>query len=219
MEQGKWWERRLFQPKNIEGEPVKEELDYVRDLLKSASERDPRLKGITIIGSTLKGYTKPTNENPSDVDIAAIYDSSFSKGEDDFAFRFEDSIFAFNYFRKQAGLPIFTVDTIESCDVKFLVSGQIRKTTDFFWTLRVAEALVFPGVGDIEIYRKIIREEINEYSIAEKENWLKCVVTYIEGHMGSRKFLERGMIKQDEEKSFLEARKKLLEARVRRIFG
>ena len=79
--------------------------------------------------------------------------------------------------------------------------------------------MFFPGVGDLETYRKIVRDEINTYSKIEKENWLQYLIDYIMEHFDSKKTFEREMIKKDEKESFLEARKKLVDARVRRIFG
>ena len=74
-----WWRHKLFQPKSIEGEPVKEQLDYIRELFEFA-RKDSRLKGITIIGSTLKGYTSSRKKKVSDIDIAIVYDDSPSQG-------------------------------------------------------------------------------------------------------------------------------------------
>ena len=71
-----WWKHKLFQPRTMEGDPAKEQLDYIRELFKLASKEDPRLKGITIMGSTLKGYSRLKGENISDIDIATICDES-----------------------------------------------------------------------------------------------------------------------------------------------
>ena len=78
-----WWKRKLFNPRDIEGEPVKEQLDYVRELFELARKKDSRLKGVTIVGSTLKGYSSPRGEHISDTDITIIYDRPQNQGVDD----------------------------------------------------------------------------------------------------------------------------------------
>ena len=226
-----WWKNKLFQPKNIEGKPVKEELQYVRDLFELASKADPRLKGITIIGSTLKGYAKSVGEKVSDIDVMIVYDDSQGispKSQQvsatDFIVKFYDAVNNLNDIRKERKLPTFKIVAITRCNINNLTPRQIRELPSLSYLgtegiSRYVAGLVFPGVGDLETYRKIVRDEISKYPKDEKENWLKYLIDYAVKGVDSKKTLERGIIKEDEEKDFLEARRKLINARVRRIFG
>ena len=159
-----WWRHKLFQPKSIEGEPVKEQLDYIRELFEFA-RKDSRLKGITIIGSTLKGYTSSRKKKVSDIDIAIVCDDSPGQGV--YVSLYGNKI-ELNNRRKKTGLPIFEAQEIAYCNINALTPERIKKIDDYY-TLQNATSLVFPGVGDLETYRKIVREEINTYSEAEKE--------------------------------------------------
>ena len=102
---GHWWEHKLFQPRDIEGEPVTEQIEYVRELFEGYRKRDPRLKALTIIGGTLKGYTKPD----SDIDVALIYDDSPVEGANstsDFCLNFCDYEDRMNKERREKGLSV-----------------------------------------------------------------------------------------------------------------
>ena len=218
-----WWKHKLFQPKNIEGEPVKEELDYVRELFKLASEADPRLKGITIIGSTLKGYAYP--ESKSDIDIGVFCDNPAqldSRGHhevDDFFAKFLEAEKELNSQRETKNLPVFKTEVVLINNDANYLTPDLIKDIKYLGTIWAMECLIFPGVGDLESYRNIVRNEINTYSKTEKEEWLKCLVDSVAKHLNSRKSLARGLIQKEEEQDFLEARKRLVDARVRRIFG
>ncbi len=218
-----WWKHKLFQPRNVEGEPTTEELGYVRELFKVASQEDSRLKGITIIGSTVKGYARPGNEHISDIDIVTVCDNSLRVDSQgwrtyDFLAEFEKSREKLNSIRVKKGLPIFKIDEVSYCDINYLTPERIKEINDL-GTLWNVESLVFPSVGDLETYRRIIRNEINKYPKEEKEKWLQCVINYIVKRFNPKKLIEREIIKKDKEKVFLETRRKLIDARVRRIFG
>jgi len=215
-----WWKHKLFQPKNFEGKPTKEELEYIRNLFEFASKADSRLKGITIIGSTLKGYSKPG----SDIDIKIICDDS--PGVDpyghkifDFFAEFKGSIERLNKKIERAGSKVFKVEEVGTANVNYLTPEGIRNIANDLGALWSATSLVFPGVGDLETYRKIIRDQMKTYPSEERERWLDYVTKSIVSKFDSGKFIERGTLKKEDEEEFLKARQKLIEARVRRIFG
>ncbi|MES3031994.1 MAG: hypothetical protein V4699_01995 [Patescibacteria group bacterium] len=218
-----WWRHKLFQPKNIEGEPVTEELSYIRELFNYVSEKEPRLKGIAVIGSTLKGYSRQNGDKRSDIDIIEICDDSTTTSPRgmityDFLAKFHDAQKEFDIKREKEGLPNFKTEGVLKTDINQLTPERIKNIEDLgtLWTIT---GLVFPGAGDLETYRKIVRDEINKYPKEEKEKWLKSFINYLEAHFNSRQALERGMIKKEDEEDFLRKRKELLNARVRRVFG
>lgn len=216
----KWSENKLFQPRDIEGEPVKEQFDYIRELFKYASQLDPRLKGITIIGSTLKGYALPGKK--SDIDIILIADDSpiiSSRGQEtyDFLANFLGAENELKEIREKAGLPVFKTEEVLRTDINKLTPEKIEDIHSL-GTLWAMQGLVFPGVGDLEKYRQIVRNVIKTYPKEKREYWIKYLTNNIAAHFNTRKPFERGMISKDEKEKFLQKKRELVEARVRRIF-
>src|SRR6185295_15950082 len=65
-----WFKRKFVNPRNAEGKPQTEKLEYAREFFGALGRKDPRFSGVAMIGSTMKGYG---HEKSSDIDVALFY--------------------------------------------------------------------------------------------------------------------------------------------------
>lgn len=65
------FEKKLYIPRDAEGEPNREELKKIREI-ENILKNHPAFVGLAPFGSIIKGYSK----GDSDIDINIIYDSS-----------------------------------------------------------------------------------------------------------------------------------------------
>jgi len=71
-----WFKTKFINPRDKEGNPQTARLEYAREFFKALGEKDARLSGVSILGSTMKGYG---NQETSDIDMIVYY---YEEGED-----------------------------------------------------------------------------------------------------------------------------------------
>ena len=192
----------MFQPRDIEGEPVTEQIEYVRELFEGYRKQDPRLKALTIIGGTLKGYTKPD----SDIDVALIYDDPPENAE-----TFSSTYIGFVDYknkimedRQKEGLPVFKVTAEQFTNVHDFHHGKIGEHINNGFILG---SLIFPAIGDIEPYRSLVGKELNGYPPEKRMELINEMAADLIAVQSEDKLIQRGVVSSADYNDFAEKKK------------
>ena len=220
--QREWWEYRLFQPKTVDNETVERELQQVRDFFDFVSNKDSRLKAMTVIGSTLKGESKQNTERSSDIDLAVMY--SFGKRDDARSIRsiLYEFLDEFEAERKRQGLPFFYMQFVMIGDAsemtkENLTESQFGQVAGRHWN--AIEGLFYPGLGDVERYRQEFRSYTEGLLPEVKEKIINQIINWVQENFQRNYAVKRGLISAGEEKEYIESRRRLIYERAHRIFG
>lgn len=174
---------KLFTFKDIEGKEQFEVIEKIGKFLDFIKIKDPRIVGISIMGSTVKGYAYPNlsteNDKASDVDIIYIYSDPNEIRESELFWKewkgiekLEPFIDEFNRsnnieitpLRKATNLACF--NNQNSVDDSELVNNPAWKIG----------ALVFPYFGDVNqmnVAIETVRERIAKIDEPYKGKWVE----------------------------------------------
>lgn len=195
-----WWQYRLSQT-NVES---KEQVSYLKDYYKFATENDTRLIAIMILGSTLKGYT---NRN-SDIDVSLIL--SIENNDTGVLEHFKQLEKDFRE-KQNKNISIHIVDTINTYTLDVLV----RKP-------EMANVLVRPGIGQIAEIREKVRHLLKEEQLTQygKKRWISGVLEeIIKTDLDiNNKIHSSGIVDFSEFKNYRQSRISLYRQKIIRIF-
>lgn len=220
MEQPK--EEKLFTFKDIEGNQQFEAIEDAGKLLDFLREKDPKIKLISIVGSTVKGYALskprmiPGISKISDIDICLIY-------EDEKA----DDIGGSNtsYKAEYHYIPMFQ----EQCkrEIHALSEINMLKLTKQEIVHNPAlciSGLVYPVIGDRNIFNEYIdkvRRVISDLSQSESESWIENFTSGIMKYEHTHKSMMRRGEDENSRGSvdkFRDSRYKLYRERIKKLF-
>ena len=235
-------------PYDLEGKVVTPQLEYVRSAFDECKIKDPRIKAITIGGSTLKGYTQSPESSvlsvngnkidTSDIDIAIFYDDEHEEEKTE-----EKEVLTIEAFQKifdqigqefeSRGIKTFKIDIAKAINVN-IENSDLRKklgeATDnslHEWCFR---SLIPTGIGEIEEIRQMARELISSLSQIDKEKLVAKIMYDLNEY--PRELLNRGLIDKNDSRFIYykmgnvpivafrdEERRALVEKRIRKILN
>lgn len=219
----KWWAEKLLNPKDIKGESVEEQIDYARTFFELWQISDPRIKAMTIVGSTLKGYSDSAAE--SDIDLWVVAESD-EEDEDKIPMQtviveeLAEVRAAFESAKMKLGNRVYDIHlahTIDGNKIERNIDERELKGEENFSTF--LDGLVYPGIGHIEKYRDKVREKLNTMSPERREIWIMNIIKDIISFQSNPKIFKREMVKPEDREEFVKLRAILIEERVRSIFG
>lgn len=201
-EKRKWWEYRLFELNELS----KEHIEYARNLFKFLQEKEPDLKAMTIVGSTLKGNAENSYYQKSDIDVRFFLE----KGEQDLKLfeHYETLIKEYDKLNPQKKIG----------DIELLGTVNAKELSNVLKDPSTAFKLIFPGFGNIEELREQARLLLVNLTSEEKEVWIENVVHEICSRDRFYKMTMRGKLSKDDVEHFKLSREKLFRQRVIRIF-
>ncbi len=156
-------EKKLFTLRDIEGKSQFETVEKIGRLGDFLREKDPRIVGVSVVGSTVKGYALPESERVSDVDIILIFRSSESI-KDDISYNVQ-----YRYIPEFEKDNDISIHLIAETDVNNIDRMHTQFEPGFY-----LRGLFYPFFGDRAEYIKYINEIKNilaPLSIAEKRHW------------------------------------------------
>lgn len=247
----KWWTTHLFHPKSVDGsfvvmkdkeevELVKAQLKYIRDFYSFLKEQNFPVTGITILGSTLKGYagietlgtvygddSVVERQNISDIDISVSVKGSYEYLEQNIS-KFLELIEAFGKENGQFKLQVVNMFSSEEYENLFAVTEKMKYPQEVSFI--AVYSLLFPGVGEnpkigeLRKYRSKIAEDLSKKTEKEREEWIQGLINFTYEKftlpISLEKTLEREMVKdQTELEEYSQNLRLLIERRVRLLFN
>lgn len=189
-----WWRHRLY-----DSEGVEEINEITRRFWSEIKIEIPEVLYISVIGSTVKGYANAD----SDIDAYLVYELKDPSKERDVKVRIHHFV---KDFEKRTGqkMSIFLDNSDGITDPKF--------------NYIFAKDLIKPTLGDGDSYRKIIMNSLKGLGKEDLEEWIDYTVDAAAYEHSAVKAIERGIVKPEDEKEYLEARRKLISEKVRRMY-
>lgn len=208
------FERKLFIPRNVEGEQNQKELEVIRTLEERLKDH-PAFVGLAPGGSVMRGYS---NEF-SDIDIWVIFDPSKVPPDDHERINKGGS----NIFRdfRERGVHFFFISlSPKALDLGSHVSA--KNTTDFGHEIPDILATMTGIVTGkkIDRYRAQIREELQQLTSAQREALKQQALDTLKerDRMSMKKLTKRIPEAEPHSEDIFEARKRLWENRWERIW-
>ncbi len=224
-------ETKLYVPRDVKGEPNREELKIVRDIEKELSKHSSFI-GIAPFGSIISGHSiKDWEYNPveqkiyeSDIDLYVLCDNSKFRDEKDyldFAETLKNTCLEEseknNRKKIQAILEIISIQGLIR-DIKHYFDGNIEG----FPETKLAEMSRVITGKKIEFYRKQISDELQKLSISKQQEAVdkitESLVRRDEISLSKRKKRMPELTKREHEE-ILEKRKEMWQRRVQKVWG
>jgi predicted nucleotidyltransferase len=207
-------EQKLYNPRNIEGEPNTDDLQDVR-FLESKLSKIPEFVSLSIQGSIVKGYS----DKSSDVDLTIFFDSSgvepnskdYRKIQEqlsDVAQETKSEIWDRKKEEKQKPKNFqfrFVDINTDVTEHDFLPKTRFKKLALLF-SLSTGKK--------IESYRKYWTERINNLSDEEKEKWVSEISSILAENTDMDYETLKKRVAISDEKALLESRKNLWRRRI-----
>lgn len=207
-------EEKLFTLNDIEGHEQLEKISRIKELVEILNNKDPRVVGLTVTGSTVQGYALPE----SDIDINIVFDSSgtsiesvLPKGQrlSDF---FQNDV---TDFSSRVGTSF---ELLGCKDLGLLDEGNLLEDP-------AAEIgiLVYPFFGDEKKRGEIVlrvREILKHLDTIELERWINDFATGMSGDdLPEKKFRRSGIILTHADRTeYIEKRRALYKQKIKEIF-
>lgn len=231
-----WFKTKFINPRNIEGEPQIEQLEYTRELFEKLGEKDERFSGIAILGSAVKGYS---HKEDSDIDVMIFYYEE-SEQEADTLWRatfkkdFSRLKEAFDLEREKNGKKSFKIDTIpgeinlgtdfgiDPVKPNKIPTQKLMKYSPVFYALShlIIKTKNPNALMSIEKLLDIARKTIAEMSQKEKAQFLERIINFATSMMKNdfAKYYLRTNSSVNEQQ-YIESRIQMLEKQLKNKFG
>lgn len=215
------WENKLINPRSKEGQPNFERLEYVRELFKYIRDKDSRVRAVTLVGSTMKGYSEDTPDTSED-DISSDIDLAFhgeeipdTVGSERLYSTIMELISKFNEEKKIKHGKTFPVHIASFSDW----SDFEDVSNDEESLIAAGVSCVFPSIGDIEELRGKVREKILTMDKEHQQRILKGIINFqYLLNSSTLKKIERGVLNENDQEKYKAKIMEHIEKRVRRIF-
>lgn len=207
-------EDKLFTLNDIEGHEQLEKISRIKELVEILNNKDPRVVGLTVTGSTVQGYALPE----SDIDISIVFDSSgasiepvLPKGQrlSDF---FQNDV---TDFSSRVGTSF---ELLGCKDFGLLDEGNLLEDP-------AAEIgiLVYPFFGDEKKRGEIVlkvRGILKHLDTLKLERWINDFATGMSGDdLPEKKFRRSGIILTHADRTeYIEKRRALYKQKIKEIF-
>ncbi len=188
MESEHLYVEKFANPRNIEGDPQTERLEYIRNFFDFFAKRNNKIVAGCVVGSTVKGYGLES----SDIDAAVFYFEEIPVGEDamkhyqEFYESFEKSVLDYKTMVEAEGKPSFYIDTKDFFNIRALINikdGKIilREDLERYWT-SIIMTLCFPSVENKD----------NPFKISYLKTFIKNTIAMLDDN--KKKWLYRELM-------------------------
>lgn len=212
-------EGELFTFKDIEGNEQFEMVDKIGRLGDFLRSRDPRIIGVSVAGSTVKGYSKPESEKKSDVDLYIIYNDNDQK---------LSSLEQSDVMVKAHAdyLPKFSKDNNIKIDHLNWGGLNIANLSPhiIFTVPQVVKPLIFPIFGDTDEAKScinVVKSVVSNWTQEQKRNWASVLATYAVGDTyEADKFFTRNGIESTSQlvEKYQKKKKEMYKERIKKLF-
>lgn len=195
-EQTKWWKHRLYDSEN-----AKELNEKARKFWNELIILVPEVKLLTIVGSTVRGYSE---RGSSDLDLIVSIESNDDEKLQNLSKKISQFV---EKFKKDEGQEMHV----------FL--NVLRLVDDPYANIETARNLLYPTLGDASAFRDTIHNSLKLLSNeSEKEAWKKRVVDLTVSTYNPKKAIERGMITEEEVDEYINSKRNLISQMVERRY-
>jgi hypothetical protein len=222
-------EKKVFNPKDIEGNYNKETLNIARGI-HASFEKEKGYVGLIVFGSAVQGYY--SNEN-SDLDVYFMYDSSLYEEKNFFGKKQKEAYCCrVNGLIKEIGDHVLDnyakrihVPNWFWCDInpQKLTERLQQKGKPFsIATVRLAELIGLSVGHKIEDYRNYYKRYLQTLSEEKREAIKEKIISLKlkqDEESAKKRVLRNDQFSQESSKDYLRSRKELWAKRIENIYG
>jgi len=219
IENSQVMEDRLFTFRDIDGNEQFETVEKIGRLGDYLREMDSRIIGVSIAGSTVKGYSKPESEKKSDVDLYIIYndnDKNLSSHEQSDVMKNAHT----DYLPKFSKNNNIKIDHLNWGGLNIAdLSPHI-----IFSVPQIVKPLIFPIFGDTDEVKScidVVKSAVSNWTPEQKKGWVSVLAAFaVGGTYESDKFFARNGIESTPQlvEEYRKKKKEMYKERIQKLF-